>query len=75
MSGERCSNEGKEASAMPAEFELYRDSKGEYRWRLQAGNNKIVADSAEGYRTKVGANEGIRDVQRIVPTAPVNDRT
>jgi uncharacterized protein YegP (UPF0339 family) len=60
---------------MPAEFELYKDQAGEYRWRLQARNNEIIADSAEGYSSKAGAQEGIRDVQRIAPTAPVNDKT
>jgi uncharacterized protein YegP (UPF0339 family) len=60
---------------MPAEFELYKDQAGEYRWRLQAGNNEIIADSAEGYSSRAGAQEGIRDVQRIAPTAPVNDKT
>jgi uncharacterized protein len=60
---------------MAAEFELYKDEDGEYRWRLQAGNNKTIADSAEGYNTKAGAEEGIRDLQRIAPTAPVNDKS
>jgi uncharacterized protein len=60
---------------MPAEFELYKDEAAKYRWRLQAGNNKVIADSAESYNSKAGAQEGIRDVQRIAPTAPVNDRT
>ena len=54
---------------MAAEFELYKDKAGEYRWRLQANNNKIIA-VGEGYRTKAGAQEGIRDVQRIASTAP-----
>jgi uncharacterized protein YegP (UPF0339 family) len=57
------------------EFELYKDHAGEYRWRLQAGNNRIIADSGEGYNSKAGAEEGIKDVQRIAPTAPVNDKT
>ncbi len=30
---------------MAAEFEVYKDRAGEYRWRLQAGNNEVVADS------------------------------
>jgi uncharacterized protein len=60
---------------MPAEFELYKDQAGEYRWRLQAVNNEIIADSAEGYSSKARAQDGIRDVQRIAPTAPVNDKT
>lgn len=62
---------------MAAEFELYEDdaSPGEYRWRLQSGNNRIIADSAEGYSSKPGALEGIEDVKRLAPTAPVNDTT
>ncbi len=31
---------------MAAEFELYKDAAGEFRWKLQAENNKIIADSA-----------------------------
>lgn len=33
-------------------FQIYRDSAGEWRWRLRAANNEIIADSAEGYITK-----------------------
>ncbi len=62
---------------MAAEFELYKDnaSPGEYRWRLQSGNNRIIADSAEGYSSKAGAQEGIEDVKRLAPTASINDKT
>ncbi len=28
-------------------FELYRDGKGEWRWRLRAENGEVVADSGE----------------------------
>ena len=30
---------------MAAEFEVYKDNAGEYRWRLQANNNEVAADS------------------------------
>ncbi|HVI33048.1 YegP family protein [Phenylobacterium sp.] len=30
-------------------YSLYTDSRGQYRWRLQAGNNRIIADSGESY--------------------------
>ncbi len=46
---------------MAAEFELYKDGAGEYRWRLQAGNNKIIADSAKGYPT---SNQEVRHEHR-----------
>jgi uncharacterized protein YegP (UPF0339 family) len=32
-------------------IEMYRDVHGEYRWRMKAANNKIIADSAESYGT------------------------
>ena len=40
-------------------FEVYQDKKMEYRWRLKAGNNKIIADSGEGYKAKADAMHGI----------------
>ncbi len=42
------SNNQEENIPMAAEFELYKDKAGEFRWRLQAENNEIIADSAEG---------------------------
>jgi uncharacterized protein YegP (UPF0339 family) len=60
---------------MAAEYEVYKDKGGEYRWRLQANNNEIVADSNEGYSSKAGALNGIEVVRRIAAEAPVNDLT
>lgn len=60
---------------MAAEFELIMDRSDEYRWRLQSGNNRIIADSGEGYSSKSAAEEGIADVKRIAPAAPINDMT
>jgi len=39
---------------------IYKDKTGEWRWRLLAKNNKIVADSGEGYRTKWGCRRAAR---------------
>lgn len=33
-------------------FEIYRDKKKEYRWRMISSNGRIVGDSAEGYKRK-----------------------
>ena len=33
-------------------FQVYKDSAGEWRWRLVAGNDQVIADSGEGYRDK-----------------------
>jgi uncharacterized protein len=60
---------------MAAEFEVYKDKAGEYRWRLQANNNEVVADSNEGYTSKASCLNGIEVVRKIVGTAPVNDLT
>lgn len=60
---------------MAAEFEVYKDKGGEFRWRLQAANNEIVADSNEGYKTKASRLNGIEVVKRIAGNAPINDLT
>lgn len=60
---------------MAAEFEAYKDKGGEFRWRLQAANNEIVADSNEGYKTKASCLNGIEVVKRIAGNAPINDLT
>lgn len=52
-------------------FVIYKDKTGEWRWRLLAPNTRIIADSAEGYSTKEGAIEGIKDVKRYAPDAEV----
>ena len=60
---------------MAAEFELYEDAAGEFRWRLQAENNEIIADSAEGYVRKSDCEHGIELVRLLAPTVPLNDKT
>jgi uncharacterized protein YegP (UPF0339 family) len=40
-------------------FEIYKDSKGNYRWRLVARNGNIVADSAEDYGRKAAVKRMI----------------
>lgn len=45
-------------------FELFKDAAGEWRWRLRAGNGKIVATSGEGYRRRDDAQTGISIVRR-----------
>jgi uncharacterized protein YegP (UPF0339 family) len=60
---------------MAAEFEVYKDRAGEFRWRLEAANNEIVADSNEGYSSKASCLHGIEVVKRIAADAPINDLT
>jgi uncharacterized protein YegP (UPF0339 family) len=56
---------------MAAKFELYKDAKGEYRWRLKSGNGQVIATGGEGYSSRSGAENGIAAVQRDAPGAAV----
>ena len=47
---------------MPAKYQVYEDMAGKFRFRLRAGNNKIVAVS-EAYEAKAGAMNGVKSVQ------------
>ena len=40
------------AKRMALTFEVYQDKKKQWRWRLRAGNRRIIADSAESYSRK-----------------------
>lgn len=40
-------------------IKIYKDKSGQWRWRLLARNGKIIADSAEGYRTKSNVTRAI----------------
>jgi uncharacterized protein YegP (UPF0339 family) len=41
-------------------FEVYKDGKGEYRWRLGTGNGQVIATGGEGDTTKANAVGGIK---------------
>ncbi len=56
-------------------FEVYRDGKGEWRWRLKAANGKVIADSAEGYKDRADCPRGIALVRAEAPTARLLDAT
>jgi uncharacterized protein YegP (UPF0339 family) len=58
-----------------ASFNIYKDAKGEYRWRFRADNYKIIADSGEGYKNKSDCEHGIELVKKESPTATVTDDT
>jgi uncharacterized protein len=51
-------------------FEVYKDKKGEHRWRLRHGNGNILATSSEGYAAKASALKCIENVQNSA-SAPV----
>lgn len=64
----------KEVNAV-TKFQLYKDRKGEYRWRLRARNGEIIADSNEGYSSKASCQHGIDLVKEQAASAVVEDQT
>ena len=57
---------------MAGTFEIFKDNKGEYRFRLKSRNGEIVA-SGESYPTKAGVRRGIQAVQRAAADAKIDD--
>ncbi|MBP9599875.1 MAG: YegP family protein [Lutibacter sp.] len=45
-----------------AKFEIYKDKKGEFRFRLKAGNGKLIL-VGEGYTSKANCLNGIESVR------------
>lgn len=57
-----------------AQFEIFDDKSGQFRWRFQANNHEIVADS-EAYTSKASCQNGIDVIKREAANATVLDRT
>ncbi len=55
---------------MAAKFEIYKDKKGEFRFRLKAGNGEIIA-VGEGYTSKSGCKNGIESIKKNAPEAEI----
>jgi uncharacterized protein YegP (UPF0339 family) len=44
-------------------YEVYHDAQSLWRWRLKAANNRIIADSGQGYHNRQDCLDGIQLVQ------------
>jgi len=55
---------------MAAKFEVYKDKKGEFRFRLKASNGQTIA-TGEGYTSKKSCMDGIESIKKNAPTAEV----
>jgi hypothetical protein len=55
-------------------YQIFRDARGHYRFRLTAPNSEVIAVS-EAYTTKQGCRRGIRTVQDNAAAADVEDLT
>ena len=53
---------------MAGKFEIYKDKKGEFRFRLKASNGEIILVS-EGYKSRTSCMNGIASVQKNGPNA------
>jgi uncharacterized protein YegP (UPF0339 family) len=51
---------------------VYRDVGGQWRWRMQAPNGRLVADSGEGYTKRTGAFRAARRLAAaLITVAPL----
>ena len=57
-----------------AKFEIFKDKKSEYRFRLKAPNGEIIA-VGEGYKQKQGCINGIESIKKNAPIAEIVDLT
>ncbi len=55
---------------MAAKFEIYTDTKCEYRFQLKAGKGEVVA-VGESYPTEAGVRKGIEAVKRAAADATI----
>ena len=60
-------------SATLARFEVFRDRRDEWRWRLRHRNGNVIATSGEGYTRKHNAQKGLESVVRNAPDAEITD--
>jgi len=59
---------------MGAKFEIFKDTSGQYRFRLVAPNGEIIATS-EAYTSKQACLDTIAAVKKYAPLAPIVDKT
>jgi uncharacterized protein YegP (UPF0339 family) len=55
---------------MAAKFEIFKDKKGDHRFRLISSNGQVIATS-QGYKHKASCRKGIESVKKNAPKAEV----
>ncbi|MBP3710617.1 MAG: DUF1508 domain-containing protein [Treponema sp.] len=55
-------------------FEVYKDKRGEFRFRLKATNGQIIA-VGEGYKAMTNCMNGIKSIKTGAPSAQIVDTT
>ena len=54
-------------------FEVYKDSGGNYRWRLKSSNGQTVGSSGESFSSKGAAHKAAENVKSNAGSASVED--
>lgn len=60
---------------MAGKLEIYKDGKGEYRWRLKASNGESIASGGEGFKEKRSCLASIESVKKNIADHKVDDQT
>ncbi len=60
--------------AKTTKFEVYKDKKGHFRWRLLSSNGEAVA-TGEAYKEKRGAMDAVKKLKDWSSTKEVSDLT
>jgi len=55
-------------------FEIYRDKRSGFRWRLKAGNGQVIATSGQGYKAKADCRNAIDVIKRGASSASIDDQ-
>jgi uncharacterized protein YegP (UPF0339 family) len=58
-----------------AKFEIFRDVRGEYRWRLRSAGGEVFAIGGEGFKSKSSAENSVAAVKQNAPDANIVDVT
>ena len=59
---------------MAGKFEVYKDKKGEFRFRLKSSNGQTIL-SSEGYTSKASVMNGVASVQKNAGEAKLFDKS
>ena len=46
-------------------YEIYKDKKGEFRWRIVSHNGEIIGASCEGYKSKVSCENNLKTITSL----------
>jgi uncharacterized protein YegP (UPF0339 family) len=67
----RTNSEVARSQTEGAKFQIFEDQKGEYRWRLLAANNEVIAASVEGYKSKSACIDGIKLTRKLAQAGKI----